>query len=253
MTAPDSTDQVVAELHARLGDPTDHENPLGTAAVLAADEAGVPLRAGELLLRERGFAAELVPTADGGRFHRVGRTAALVRALARRDPALALDFGLAGFAALWPLWATGHGDQRRRAADTLLAGRRIHAGGPGTLTLSRSGGRLLLDGRAPVDGDPRDAGGLLLRAAADGTERLLLLDPTTLPAERYAAEPPALRRPRAPRPGAVVFRHCPVPDAGTAQVAPPDVRGSSPWRRTDSGEPLAAARGSSIFCPPTSD
>ena len=56
-----------ARLEQRLGDPWDESNPLGVSAVLAADERGDVLDAGEALLDELDVAAAFVPPrANGG-------------------------------------------------------------------------------------------------------------------------------------------------------------------------------------------
>ncbi|MDT9701430.1 acyl-CoA dehydrogenase family protein [Streptomyces sp. P17] len=117
----------VARLETLLGDPHDPANPLGLAAVLAADERGELLPEGERALAEFGLAAEFVPAALGGRFTRADRFAQLMRALFRRDCALGIGHGVTSFIAGLPVWADGSDAQRRKAADLLLSGGRIAA------------------------------------------------------------------------------------------------------------------------------
>lgn len=130
LTAPAATAPVldrIGRLEALLGDAHDPANPLGLAAVLAADERGELLPEGERALAEFGLAAEFVPAALGGRFERADRFALLMRALFRRDCALGIGHGVTSFIAGLPVWADGSEDQQRRAADLLLSGGRIAA------------------------------------------------------------------------------------------------------------------------------
>ncbi|WP_328871981.1 acyl-CoA dehydrogenase [Streptomyces sp. NBC_00287] len=117
----------IDRMEALLGDPHDPANPLGHAAVLAADERGELLLEGERVLAGFGLAAEFVPAVLGGRFERADRFAQLMRALFRRDCALGIGHGVTSFIAGLPVWADGSEAQRRRAADLLLSGGRIAA------------------------------------------------------------------------------------------------------------------------------
>jgi alkylation response protein AidB-like acyl-CoA dehydrogenase len=116
-----------ADLVRRFGDPDDDANPLGDAAVLAADERGELPADGERMLDDYGLNAEFVPAALGGRFHRADELAQLVRAVFRRDASLGIGYGVTSFIAGVPIWASGSLAQQRAAAATLLSGGRIAA------------------------------------------------------------------------------------------------------------------------------
>ncbi|MFC9297962.1 acyl-CoA dehydrogenase family protein [Streptomyces sp. NPDC057011] len=117
----------IRELDLLLGDADDPANPLGAAAVLAADERGELLAAGEEALAAFGLNAEFVPRALGGRFARADEFARLMRTVFRRDCALGIGYGVTSFIAGLPIWASGSPEQQRRAADLLLSGGRIVA------------------------------------------------------------------------------------------------------------------------------
>ncbi|MGW7367620.1 acyl-CoA dehydrogenase family protein [Streptomyces sp. NPDC054841] len=125
--APESAAARTERLEELLGDPLDPANPLGNAAVLAADERGELLPEGERALRAYGLGAEFVPTALGGRFDRADHLARLMRTVFRRDCALGVGHGITSFIAALPVWADGSAEQRGRAAELLLGGGRIAA------------------------------------------------------------------------------------------------------------------------------
>ncbi len=117
----------VEELDALLGDPRDAENPVGYAAVLAADERQEMLADGERLLDGYAMNAEFVPSAYGGRLTRIDRLAEILRAVWRRDPSLGLGYGFSSFIASVNIWTAGDEGQCRNAAKLLLSGGRIAA------------------------------------------------------------------------------------------------------------------------------
>ncbi|ARQ68829.1 hypothetical protein [Streptomyces marincola] len=119
------TEKAVAELNALLGDPEDPDNPVGRRACLAADERAEILVEGERRLRAFGLGAEFVPVAHGGRLRGLDRTAALLRAVYARDPALGLGFGLTSLLAAANVWAAGSEELRAETAGVLLDGGRI--------------------------------------------------------------------------------------------------------------------------------
>ncbi|GLF94848.1 acyl-CoA dehydrogenase [Streptomyces yaizuensis] len=114
-----------AALDALLGDALDDHNPVGHAAVLAADERQEMLAEGERALDTYGLNAEFVPVAHGGRLERADRLAEVLRTLWRRDPCLGLGYGFSSLIASVNIWTAGDEEQRRRAADLLLANGRI--------------------------------------------------------------------------------------------------------------------------------
>ncbi|MEU6644633.1 acyl-CoA dehydrogenase [Saccharomonospora sp. NPDC046836] len=117
MTAP--------TLETLLGDPYDETNPTGHAAVLAADDAGEPLAAGEAVLDGWSVNAEYVPVALGGRLADVPTLIRRLRPVFRRDAGLGLGHGLTTLMAALNVWTAGTPEQCRRVAGLLLAGERI--------------------------------------------------------------------------------------------------------------------------------
>ncbi|MFI0897341.1 acyl-CoA dehydrogenase [Streptomyces sp. NPDC020983] len=115
----------VAELRAAFGDPADPANPVGDAAVLAADEAGELPAAGEKLLDAFGLNAEFVPAALGGRLERLDGLTRVLREVFRRDVALGLGYGVTSFMASVNVWAEGDARQQARLARILLDGGRV--------------------------------------------------------------------------------------------------------------------------------
>ncbi|MEU8961407.1 acyl-CoA dehydrogenase family protein [Streptomyces sp. NPDC048491] len=123
----DTAMERIDRLETLLGDPYSPANPLGTAAVLAADERGELLSEGESALAAYGLGAEFVPVELGGRFERADRFALLMRAIFRRDCALGIGHGVTSFIAGLPIWADGSAEQQRWAAELLCSGGRIAA------------------------------------------------------------------------------------------------------------------------------
>ncbi|WP_394846731.1 acyl-CoA dehydrogenase [Pendulispora brunnea] len=115
-------------LEESFGDPRDIENPLGFAQILAADERGELLAAGERALDEWNFNAEFVPVALGGRLHGLDDLARRIRTVFRRDAALALGYGVTSLMAAVNIWASGSISQQQQAAKLLLARQRIAVG-----------------------------------------------------------------------------------------------------------------------------
>lgn len=216
----------IAELERLLGDPCDPRNPLGHSAVVDADERGVPLAAGERVLRLFGLNAEFVPRHLGGRFDQVDELVQLMRGVFRRDGTLGLGYGASSFVAGLAVWAAGSPGQQRRAARILLAEEHICAAAPepaadepaeAHLSAAPSAGRLVLNGGGPLVGDAvrAEAAVLLARTGhrtGGPTHSHLLVDLEDLPRDRAAR---ALRSttagPRGPHRGAIEFRDCPVP------------------------------------------
>ncbi|MFB7589202.1 acyl-CoA dehydrogenase family protein [Streptomyces sp. NPDC056169] len=111
-------------VEAALGDPRDPANPVGWAAVLAADEERVLPPAGVALYDRLGLNAEFVPASLGGRLHGTDELGPVLRALFRRDAALGVGSALTSFMAATAVWAFGDDAQRARTAEALLDGGR---------------------------------------------------------------------------------------------------------------------------------
>ncbi|WP_314615749.1 acyl-CoA dehydrogenase [Streptomyces stackebrandtii] len=111
-------------VEAALGDPRDPANPVGWAAVLAADEQRVLPPAGVALYDRLGLNAEFVPASLGGRLCGTDELGPVLRALFRRDAALGVGSALTSFMAATAVWAFGDDTQRARTAEVLLAGGR---------------------------------------------------------------------------------------------------------------------------------
>jgi alkylation response protein AidB-like acyl-CoA dehydrogenase len=165
----------VEELDALLGDPWDTGNPVGHAAALHADERHEMLTEAERRLDRFGLNAEFVPAHYGGRLERADRLADAQRAIWRRDPCLGAGHTFGSFAAWAVIWASGTQDQRRRAAELLVANGRIAAAFHGsdrtdaTCTARRDAGRWQLNGRAELVANLAPADALVLSARIDGS------------------------------------------------------------------------------------
>ncbi|MFE5096961.1 acyl-CoA dehydrogenase family protein [Streptomyces sp. NPDC056638] len=118
---PERTDA----LERLLGDPADPSNPVGTRAVLDADERGEMLEAGERALHSYGLNAEFVPPEYGGRLTRADHLVEVMRTVYRRDPVLGLGYGASSFIAGVNVWTAGSPGQAARVAELLLAGGRV--------------------------------------------------------------------------------------------------------------------------------
>lgn len=216
-----------AGLEARLGDPLDPANPLGHAAVVAADERGEILAAGEEMLDACGLNAEFVPRSLGGRFERADRLAETVRAVFRRDVTLGLGYGITNFVAAAPVWASGDARQRAWLARLLLGNRRAAAaytelrhGNDFTrneLTALPAAPGFVVDGRKELVNNAERADAVVLFArTGDGpgsrSHSHLLVDMTALPAgrRRYLPRFPTAGV-RGCLLGGIEFAGCPVP------------------------------------------
>ncbi|MDX3100863.1 acyl-CoA dehydrogenase [Nonomuraea angiospora] len=110
-----------------FGDPWNAANPTGFAAVLAADERGEMLVAGESILDGARLADRFVPASLGGAFVDVNGLVQAMRAVFRRDPTLGIGYGVTSFIAAVPVWTAGDAAQREWLAGQLLGGERAAA------------------------------------------------------------------------------------------------------------------------------
>lgn len=225
--SPDRARHRVIELDERFGDPWDDGNPLGHAAVLAADERAELLAAGEAMLDDFGLGAEFVPTALGGQLDRLDHLIEIMRTVFRRDPSLGLGYGASSLIAAVNVWAGGAGEQRKRVADLLLAGGKLACGyfelAHGNdlvrvdLTARADGDLLRLDGGKQVISNIARADAVVLfartAAAAGGrSHSLLLVDKASLPAAGVRDAPRfATAGMRGVPLGGIELRDCPVP------------------------------------------
>ncbi|WP_367045440.1 acyl-CoA dehydrogenase [Streptomyces sp. Je 1-332] len=115
----------VAELEARLGDPTADGNDLSYAHLLAADEAGEISETGERVLDDVVLNADFVPREHGGRLERIDTLVRVMRQVFRRDVTLGLGYGVTSFMAGVNVWTAGSTDQRDRLARLLLGGGKV--------------------------------------------------------------------------------------------------------------------------------
>jgi alkylation response protein AidB-like acyl-CoA dehydrogenase len=216
-----------AALDDRFGDPWDPDNPLGHAAVLAADERAELLAAGEAMLDDFGLGAEFVPTALGGRLGRLDHLIEIMRTVFRRDPSLGLGYGASSLIAAVNVWAGGRDEQRRAVADLLLAGGKLACGyyelAHGNdlvrvdLTARADGDQLRIDGgKQAISNIARaDAAVLFARTSAAAGSRshsLLLVEKADLPAAGVSYQPRfATTGMRGVQLGGIELRDCPVP------------------------------------------
>ncbi|MER7111618.1 acyl-CoA dehydrogenase family protein [Streptomyces sp. NPDC000229] len=215
-------------LERAFGPLDDPANPLGGAALLAADAAGRVLPEGERVLDEYGLNAEFVPAPLGGRLRRMDVLGRLLRPVFRRDASLGFGYGLNCFFAATPVWTAGDDEQRRLAARILLEGRRMavarHEVAHGNdfvsdeFTVRPGDGGLVLDGSKSAIANASRADGLVIFARNPGvtgsrSRTVLLLDRKELPPDRVRN---LARRTttgmRSAEFGGLRITQCPVPD-----------------------------------------
>ncbi|WP_406178469.1 acyl-CoA dehydrogenase [Streptomyces canus] len=218
----------VDDLERRFGDPWDPGNPTGHAAVLAADEAGEMLAAGERLLDDYGLNAAFVPPELGGRLTRLDHLIEVMRVVFRHDPSLGLGYGASSLIPAVNVWTAGDERQRRRMADVLLAGGRAVSGYHELAhgndfaraefsALPGDDGRLRLNGRKEVIANARRAEAMVLfartsHAPGSRSHSQLFVEKADLP----PGAPIHLPRfhsagMRGVQLGGLEFRDCPVP------------------------------------------
>ncbi|MFE4454970.1 acyl-CoA dehydrogenase [Streptomyces sp. NPDC056796] len=216
-------------LERAFGPLDDPANPLGTAALLAADAGGEVLAEAEQVLDAFDLNAEFVPADVGGRLERMDVLGRILRPVFRRDASLGFGYGLNCFFATTPVWTAGDPEQRRHAARLLLAGRRVavarHEVAHGNdfvrdeFTARTVPGGLVLDGSKSAIANASRATGLVIFARTEGAARgrshtVLLLDRDELPADRV--EDLARRTTTGMRSaefGGLRITGCPVPDS----------------------------------------
>ncbi|MEU7061141.1 acyl-CoA dehydrogenase family protein [Streptomyces sp. NPDC046197] len=177
-------------LERAFGPLDDPANPLGGAALLAADAAGEVLPGAERVLDEWGLNAEFVPVSLGGRLERMDVLGRVLRPVFRRDASLGFGYGLNCFFAATPVWTAGSPGQQRLAARTLLEGRRMavarHEVAHGNdfvsdeFTVRPEGDGLLLDGSKSAIANASRADGLVVFARAAGVDPSLSSSRTVL-------------------------------------------------------------------------
>ncbi|MFF2509087.1 acyl-CoA dehydrogenase [Streptomyces sp. NPDC058067] len=185
-------------LELAFGSLDDPGNPLGAAALLAADAAGAVLPEAEQVLDAFGLNAEFVPADVGGRLERMDLLGRLLRPVFRRDASLGFGYGLNCFFAATPVWTAGDDAQRRLAARLLLSGRRVavarHEVAHGNdfvrdeFTARAVPDGLVIDGSKSAIANASRATGLVVFARTEGAARgrshtVLLLDRDELPAD----------------------------------------------------------------------
>ncbi|MFF3334807.1 acyl-CoA dehydrogenase family protein [Streptomyces sp. NPDC002888] len=227
-TAPAAAADPSDRLEALLGDAGDPANPVGRAAVLAADAQGTLLAAGEELLTAFGLNAQFVPQALGGRFTGPEELIAVMRAVYRRDPCLGLGYGVGSFMAAVNVWTAGSDEQQARLAEHLLSGGRVACGyhelahgndfaRAEVRALPGPDGRLLLNGRKEVVANITRAGAIVVFARTSDapgsrSHSQLLLEADRLPPETVTHLPRyGTVGMRGVPLGGIEFTDCPVP------------------------------------------
>ncbi|GGN45971.1 acyl-CoA dehydrogenase [Streptomyces fuscichromogenes] len=219
----------VARVEALLGDPEAPGNPVGYRALLRADRRAVLSAEGEALLDDFGMHREFVPAALGGRFDSAETLLRLMRPVFRRDVGLGTGYGMTTFMAASDVWMHGSAGQRDWLAGLLLGGSKAAIAQHETahtndfvrsqVRAETRPGALSVTGGKPVVNNLHRADALVLfcRTApgpgATGSHSALLLDPHTLPPDRYRVtrRPPALGL-RGCYFAGVELDACPVPE-----------------------------------------
>ncbi|HET7505111.1 MAG TPA: acyl-CoA dehydrogenase [Kofleriaceae bacterium] len=234
--APAPARHRAVELDERFGDPLDPDNPLGHAAVVAADERAELLAAGEAMLDDFGLGADFVPAALGGRWTRLDDLIEIMRTVFRRDPCLGLGHGASSLIAAVNVWTGGRDDQRRSVAELLVGGGKLACGyfelahgndlARVDLTARRDGDVLRLDGGKQVISNlaRADAAVLFARTSAAAGSRShsqLLVERAALPAPS-GGDPArfATAGMRGVQLGAIELRDWPVPADRVLGAAP---------------------------------
>ncbi|MGE6758924.1 acyl-CoA dehydrogenase family protein [Corallococcus interemptor] len=214
-------------LEQQLGDPWDDSQPVGFSQVLAADERGELLDAGERLLDTFGLSAEFVPVPEGGRLTGLDRLIRIMRAVFRRDPCLGLGYGASSLIAAVNVWTAGTPEQRRSVAELLLRKRKLACGyyelahgndlAHAEFEALPSGEGLSLNGTKQVISNIHRADAVVLFARTQAglgsrNHSQVLVDLTRLPRERVT-QLPRFRTVgmRGVPLGGVTFQDCPVP------------------------------------------
>ncbi|WP_405565853.1 acyl-CoA dehydrogenase [Streptomyces phaeochromogenes] len=188
-----------AELARSFGDFWDPANPLGSSALLTADEQGVLSADGEALLDRFGLAAEYVPAELGGRLTHLDGLVRVMREVFRRDVGLGLGHGITSFMAAVNVWTAGSAAQQRHLADVLLDGGRAsvayHELAHGNDFLRNefaarpaAGGYLLEGVKQVINNADRAGAWVLFARTGDGpgsrSHSVLLAGPDDVPADR---------------------------------------------------------------------
>lgn len=109
------------ELRTALGDPEDDDNVFSFARAVECDEQERFPEDAAAVLSEWGLYRCFVPRALGGALPAFDESLAIMRAVSRHDPALAVAFGQC-FLAATPAWIAGDAEVQRRTAALLFAG-----------------------------------------------------------------------------------------------------------------------------------
>lgn len=170
---------IVPRLERELGDPFDPENPFSFVQAVTTDENGaLPAGIGEVL-GARNFLTDLVPNSFGGRLNGVDDLARSVRSLFRRDPCVAVSWGVAPLAAAAQVWEFGTPSQQSEVAAGLLAGDPLEGNVLGDAVSYRG---QELHGQTRFVRATSNASRVVLRGRADdGRWRTVLLDRAALP------------------------------------------------------------------------
>jgi alkylation response protein AidB-like acyl-CoA dehydrogenase len=189
-TGPPAVDR----LEEWLGDPWRADSVLSFDAALAAEDKGELVWPALEALTRWGVPAALLPGPGP-----IADSYGLLRAVARRDPQLAVGYGSTFLGAV-PVWLFGDEPQRRWLAERIVAGElgscaiseRAHGSdlAQGELRADREPGGWRLTGEKwPVGNAQRGAFVTLLARTGDHAFSLVLLDKARLPADRWRSLP----------------------------------------------------------------
>ncbi|MDX3803493.1 acyl-CoA dehydrogenase [Streptomyces sp. AK04-3B] len=262
---PAAGEDRAAQLEKRFGDPAAPGNPVGYAALLSADRRAALSADAEDLLDDFGMHLEYVPRALGGRFTCAETLLRVMRPVFRRDVSLGMGYGMSTFMAASDVWMAGSRRQRDWLARLLIGRSKAAIAQHETAHTNdfvrsqvravHADGRLRVTGAKTIVNNARRADALVLFCRTDdrvgsGSHSALLLDPRTLPADRYRA---GSRRPSVGLRGAhldsIDFDDCPLPEdalLGPAGSGVPTALRSFQVSRTLTAAMVAAAVDTSL-------
>lgn len=112
----------VNRLERALGDPDDVASWLNIQSVLSNDEQQQCSESDTQYLTAYGIHKLFIPASEGGDLHRFDEMMWLFRSIFRRDPAVAVSYGITTFMGAIPVWIFGSKAQKDKLAAIIQSG-----------------------------------------------------------------------------------------------------------------------------------